>query len=96
VNRIRQFGTLPARKRRLLLRAIALVAVVRIALWTLPFRWVRLVVGRKRAVSPELATIRVEHLAWAVQAAAPRIPGATFLTQALYLPYLMTLAGHDA
>ena len=96
MNRIRQFGTLPARKRRLLLRAIALVAVVRIALWTLPFRWVRLVVGRKRAVSPELATIRVEHLAWAVQAAARRIPGASCLTQAISLQYLMTLAGHDA
>jgi len=93
---LRLYAELPSRKRWLLPRAVTLVAAVRIALWTLPFRWVRLVVGRKRAVSPELATIRVEHLAWAVQAAARRIPGASCLTQALSLQYLMTLAGHDA
>lgn len=96
MNRIRQFQALPSRKRRLLLRSVALVAAVRIALWTLPFRWVRLVAGRKRTVSPKLATLHVEHLAWAVQAAARRIPGASCLTQAISLQYLMTLAGHDA
>lgn len=92
----RLYTGLPSRKRRLLWRAVALVAAVRIALWTLPFRWVRLVAGRKRAVSPELAMLHVEHLAWAVQAAARRIPGASCLTQALSLQYLMTLAGQDA
>ncbi len=96
MNRIRQFGALSARKRRLLLRAVALVAAVRIALWTLPFRWVRLVAGRRPAVTPDLATFHVEHLAWAVQAAGRRIPGASCLTQAISLQYLMTLAGHDA
>jgi hypothetical protein len=96
VNRIQQFGALPARKRRLLLRAVALVAAVRIALWTLPFRWVRSVVGRRRAVSPELGKHHVEHLAWAVQAAARRIPGASCLTQAISLQHLMALAGHQA
>jgi len=96
VKTIRQFWALPANKRRLLLRAVALVAAVRIALWTLPFRWVRLVAGRSRAVSPELSTLHVEHLAWAVQAAARRIAGASCLTQALSLQYLMTLAGREA
>ena len=37
MNRIQQFADLPARKRRLLLRAV----VVRIALWALPLYWVR-------------------------------------------------------
>src|SRR5579862_8063625 len=78
VNRIRQFGALPAADRRLLLRAVALVAAARIALWTLPFRWVRLVAGRGRAVSLELAPLHLEHdverLVWAVRAAARRIP----------------------
>ena len=96
MNCIRQFGALPARKRRLLLRAVALVAAVRITLWTLPFRWVRSVVGRRRAVSPALAKLHVEHLTWAVQAAARRIPGASCLTQAISLQYLMTSAGHEA
>ena len=93
---LRLYTELPLPKRRLLLRAVALVAAVRIALWTLPFRWVRLVGGRRRAVSTELSTVPVEHLAWAVQAAGRRIPGASCLTQALSLQYLMTLDGHDA
>ncbi len=96
VKRLRQFVELPARERRLLLRAVALVAAVRIALWTLPFRWVRLVVGASRAVSPELAGMRVSRLAWAVQAAARRIPGASCLTQALALQRLMARAGLSA
>ena len=96
VKRIRQFVELPGRDRRLLLRAVALVAAVRLALWTLPFRWVRWVVDSKRSVSKELAAMRVPRLAWAVQAAARRIPGASCLTQALVLHRLMAAAGHDA
>ena len=96
MNRIRQFGALPARKRRLLLRAVALVAVVRLALWTLPFRWVRSIAGRKRAVSLKLAGFDVKHVTWAVRAAAQRIPRASCLTQAISLQYLMILAGRDA
>ena len=80
MKRVRQFVEVPARERRLRLRAVALVAAVRVALWTLPFRWVRFVFCANRAISPELAGMRVSRLAWAVQAAARRIPGAGFLT----------------
>ena len=93
---IRQFRALPGCERKLLLRAVLLVAAARIALWTLPFRWVRSVVGRRRPVAPELAAIRVSRLSWAVQAAARRIPGASCLTQALALQYLMSRAGQVA
>ena len=93
---MRQFAELPARERKLLLRSVLLVAAVRIALWTLPFRWVRLVVGERRAVSPGLTAIPVKRLTWAVQAAARRIPGASCLTQAFALQYLMGRAGHGA
>ena len=96
MNRIQQVWALPAYRRRLLLRAVVLVAVVRMALWTLPFRWVRLVAGRRRVLSPELATLPPKHLSWAVQAAAGRIPAASCLTQAISLQYLMNLAGLDA
>jgi hypothetical protein len=96
VHRVRQFAELTAPERRLLLRGLALVAAVRMALWTLPFRWVLLVVGARRVVLPELAMVRVGRLAWAVQAAALRTPGASCLTQAIALQYLMARAGHDA
>ena len=93
---IRQFVELPVPERKLLLLSVLLVAAVRVALWTLPFRWVRLVVGKRRAVSPELAAIRVGRLVWAVRAAARRVPGASCLTQALALQYLMSRAGRGA
>ena len=96
MKRTRQFVELPVPERKLLLHSVLLVAAVRIALWTLPFRWVRLVVGGRRGVSPELAVIRVRRLSWAVQAAARRIPGASCLTQALALQYLMSRAGQEA
>ena len=96
MKRVRQFADLTPLERGLLLRAAVLVAGVRLALWTMPFRWVRLVLGVRRAVSPSLEAIRVRRLAWAVQAAARRIPGASCLTQALALQYLLARAGHTA
>ena len=96
MKRVRQFAELTGQERGLLLRAVVLVAGVRLALWTVPFRWVRLVLGARRAVSPNLEVIRVKRLAWAVQAAARRIPGASCLTQALALQYLLARAGESA
>jgi hypothetical protein len=96
MNRVRQFAELTPPERRLLLRATVLVAGVRLALWTMPFRWVRFVLGIRPAISPSLEAIRVKRLAWAVQAAARRIPGASCLTQALALQYLLARAGESA
>jgi hypothetical protein len=59
MSRVQQFQSLPADQRQLLLRAVGLVAPARIALWTWPFGWVRLVVGARRGVWPEMAAIRV-------------------------------------
>jgi hypothetical protein len=96
MKRVRQFVELTREERGLLLRAVVLVAGVRLGLWTMPFRWVRFVLGGRRAVSPNLEVIRVKRLAWAVQAAARRIPGASCLTQALALQYLLARAGESA
>jgi hypothetical protein len=94
---VRQFAALTVRDRDLLLRGLVLVAAVRLALWTLPFRRVRSFFAETRhPVSPVLASIRVTRLAWAVQAAAKRIPGASCLTQALSLQYLLARAGRSA
>jgi hypothetical protein len=96
MKRVRQFVELTRQERGLLLRALVLVAGVRVALWTMPFRWVRFVLRGRRAVSPNLEVIRVKRLAWAVQAASRRIPGASCLTQALALQYLLARAGKSA
>jgi hypothetical protein len=96
VNPFRQFTELPASERQLLLQAIALVAAIRLLLWTVPFRFVRRLGSKRPAVSPSLAAIPVKRLSWAVQAAARRIPGASCLTQALALRELMARAGHRA
>ena len=93
---IRRFSTLPADERWLLLRAAVLVAAVRIALSTLPFRWLRRLAGVGLAISPRLAGMPVPRLSRAVQAAARRIPGATCLTQALAMQRLLAQAGRRA
>jgi Transglutaminase-like superfamily len=92
----RQFATLTAAERSLLLRATALVAAVRVALWLAPFRLVRRWTAAPQPVSSALARIRIGRLAWAVQAAARRIPQATCLTQALALQRLLARAGRSA
>jgi hypothetical protein len=96
LRRIRQFAALPTEERWLLLRAAVLVAAVRLALWRLPFHFVRQYFAAPRRISPGLAGIRVKRLAWAVQAAARRIPAASCLTQALALRHLLARAGKDS
>jgi hypothetical protein len=93
---VRQFAALTPPERRLLLRAVMVVTGVRLALWTMPFRWVCFVLQIRPAVSPSLEAIRVKRLAWAVQAAARRIPSASCLTQALALQRLLARAGESA
>ena len=82
---------------RLAWRALRRVAWVRLALWRWPYAEVRarLVALRRRdAVPPRLAA---DHepadLAWAVRAAARRVPKAACLTQALALESLLADAG---
>ncbi|MEO8053483.1 MAG: lasso peptide biosynthesis B2 protein, partial [Acidobacteriota bacterium] len=95
MNRLKQFTGLPQADRRLLLRGFRVVVGVRLALWLVPFRVVRRwAAGRQVSKRPEKA--RVRSLSWAVQAAARRIPGASCLTQALALQYLLARAGENA
>jgi len=75
---------------------MALVAAARVALWTLPFRWVRRLIDSRQMISPQLAAVPVNRLSWAVKVAARRIPGASCLTQAIALQRLLARAGHSA
>jgi len=62
MKRIRQFVELSPRERSLLLSAVVLVATVRLALWTMPFRSARKMLGKRPAVSVKLAAIPVKGL----------------------------------
>ena len=93
---IRQLLRLTPQERRLLVRTTLLMVAVRIALWTLPFAYVCRRLNRRRAAEPELAGIPAKRLAWAVEVAARRVPGASCLTQALALQYVLAGAGRES
>jgi transglutaminase superfamily protein len=86
---------LPRARRRLIVRAFLTVAAFRVALSVLPFRWTRRLATREPARSPGPPN-SMDDLAWAVAAAARRVPRATCLTQALALQALLTREGHNA
>lgn len=88
---------LRADERGLALRALLLVAAIRIALWFLPFKRLRRLTGDWKNVPLAVAhDMPVSRLVWAVRAASRRIPAATCLTQSLALHCLLTRAGHHS
>jgi len=68
------------------------MTVVRIALWTVPFRWIRRVV---EACHPALlkSTASEAQVRWAVRLASRYVPCATCLTQALTAQMLFGWSG---
>ncbi len=78
----------------LLLRVMTLLAAVRLALWCLPFDWVRRRAPIVRVRSARLASVPVSRLSWAVRVAGRACPGASCLTQALAMQRLLARAGH--
>jgi hypothetical protein len=90
-KRLRRFGELSCSERLLLLRALFVVAVARVALWVCP-----LATARRIAATPVRGrkTPAVEQLAWAVTVASRYVPRATCLTQALAMQALLTHCGH--
>jgi len=89
------FSFITAEKYRLLLQAAIVVAAARLALWFLPFRWLCARVDARRLSSPRPGDVTAGRWTWAVQAAARRIPGASCLTQALALQWLLAREGHS-
>jgi hypothetical protein len=93
---IARFKNLSAGERRLFFRALLLVAAIRVALWTLPFKvtrawvdWLRQPAGPGR----ELDRRSMVQVVWAVEAASRRIPGATCLTQGMATQVLLGRLG---
>ena len=92
----RRLAVLPAAARRRLLHAAIAVAVVRLALSLMPFRWVRARVGARKPGLRAPGEDSASQWAWAVRVASRRIPGASCLTQALALQWLLARAGRSA
>lgn len=87
----------PSRRRLgVLARALPTVAVVRAALWLLPYdRWTRVVRAiRRRADGSVARGASVEDVTWGVRRASRFVPGATCLTRALSAQVLLSHAGH--
>jgi hypothetical protein len=98
MRQLRRFVALPAADRSELTRAFIAVAAIRLALSVLPFRVVRPVIARitARPRGPGAGADDAQRVAWAVAAAAVRIPRATCLTQALAAQVLLARIGEHA
>lgn len=99
VTLLRKLFRTSAADRRLLAAALLAVPLVRIALWTVPFRVVHRAVAaltrRYRGRSPRAGT-SPQRITWAVSAVAARVPRASCLTQALAGTLLLVRDGHPA
>jgi len=99
MGRIRKLFSLPPHERWLLLKATALLSVVRLLLWLLPFSGIRRLMHWASRRSQRLAANPppVERLAWAVGVASRFVPGASHcLTQALAAQILLIRRGYPA
>ena len=95
-----KFLTLDREDQRLLLRAVAWLAVIRIVLGRIPFTTLRkLAIGRPRkpAGSPTGDREFIDRVVWAVTVTAERAPGwTTCLTQALAVQAMLARRGHPS
>lgn len=88
---------LTAQEWGLLLSALALVWLVRIGLWLLPFRLVRESVTRvARPRARRLRRVTPQQMVWAVRRVSRIVPRATCLTQALATRILFGRQGWPA
>lgn len=92
-KRLRRFSELSGNERLLLLRALIVVAVTRIALFVCSVVTARNVAGITARGRKSHA---VEQLVWAVTVASRHVPDATCLTQALAIHALLTQSGHPS
>ena len=92
----RRLAALSAQERLCLLRAAVIVAIVRLALQVLPFRRVHAFMGVQRMEPQRPGRVPARQWAWAVAVVSRRIPGASCLTQALALQWLLARAGKSS
>ncbi|MFN8536335.1 MAG: lasso peptide biosynthesis B2 protein [Thermomicrobiales bacterium] len=95
MGRLRKLLALSGAERRLLIRALPLVVLVRVALWVLPFRRLRRWQGRwaTPAASVRGDEAMIPPVVRAVTLASRAVPGASCLTQALAAQVLLARRG---
>jgi Transglutaminase-like superfamily len=91
---LKRFVVLPRADQFLLLRAMFVVATIRIGLWLLPFRVMRSFVLKKAAKPGEVMPLN--QLLWAVKSVSRYLPGSTCLTQALAAQVLLAQSGYQS
>jgi hypothetical protein len=75
------------------MRALLLVATVRIGLFLMPFRFIQRLAGGSRRRMP---IYPVGRCVWAVRATSRYVPRATCLTQAVAAQVLLAESGYDS
>jgi hypothetical protein len=95
-RKIKTVTRLSAGERRRALGAVILMALVRTALWVLPFRWVRRIAEMAGSRRWPHFGLGATDARWAVRLAARYVPGASCLTQAITAQLLLSWADVDS
>jgi hypothetical protein len=93
---MRKWFNLPARERRLVLRALPWVVAARVALWVLPWRWTLGLTRRLSTPRARRAPGTVDEVVRAVVRAAGGVPRATCLTRAIVASVMLGRRGMPA
>jgi hypothetical protein len=96
MKKIRKFARLPGRERHLLLRAAAVLGLMRTGLWLLSFRKLTALVQRHRPRLRPADAASADRIGWAIRVASQYVPQATCLVQALTGLVLLEGAGLPA
>ncbi len=99
MNALRKFFSLTHTERVLALKCYALVWIVRLSLWLIPFRLLQKALKwftPKKTVSNNSDPQHAELIVRLVKSASNYVPRATCLTQALSARLLLLRAGYDA
>ena len=95
MRRVARFVRLSFRDKRLIIDAGAMIIVIRLALWILPFSSTRRFVSRLSS-SRSLGQARVDQIAWAVEVGARMLSVTNCLTKALAAHVLLLREGHES
>jgi hypothetical protein len=94
MRRLRKWQSLCRSEKWILLEAVLLLAGIRLALWTLPFRSVFSPISRLRpAAAQPRASVDAGAVGQLVKQGARWVPGATCLTQSLTVKLLLARRG---
>jgi len=99
MSHLTKFLRLPGSDRWLLIQSWLLVALIRLGLWIMPFRWLRAGLERWGIAGTAVGALELpaERVAWAVRATSQYVPWAgTCLVRSLAAHALLQRRGHTA